>query len=732
MAYQSGIFYIDLVSGSDTARTALTGCIASNPSGTITRINKTAHGLVTGAVVDLTLFSTWLNSAWKITKVDNDNFDLDGAVWQTTADVNGTVTPRGGSSWSDAWLTMTNGATAARVQSGDEVRVSKTDDPVSIGNATWTDTSKTVTLATAQTLTIDNCETAWTAINASTVSTTTSRKQGSNAVTVLKSTSPVTNTLYAYKALGATVDFSAYDSITLWVRAVNTGSPILTNNWKLALCSDAAGATIQFEYPIPASGSSGALIFYPVNITGVSVGGNKSAIQSIALYSGSVAPTTTCSIMLDNISASNAAGLNLTSVISKSSAGGYSTHGWWPIQSIDGTSVLLDLSASSSATTIVGYSGVTETVATYFRRTFAQGPAATSSTILNTLRAGVTYEGGYNTSTNSQDGMTALDGRNPLGHLMLMSSGTTIERFCLVRGVQGVGFVSGQRYTINSCNLSGNDTPMASLNAGSSSDPFGIQATNCTVNSYISTMLDSRAGGHVFDAVYIRSSSVGALTLSALSQLKNCIIANATNQSLLGTPETRRYLATDCTFDTTVSASASSTYFKNCLFTAATEFSLANTANGKNGRVFSEKHDQTNYDYIFIEGGTANTEDTDRSGATGKMWRLVLTSSNRNATYPLDLPVAQFPYASSGLVTVTAWMKKSHATNCNGRLRIKGGQITGYSSDLTATLADNTNWQELTITFTPTDTGVFEVEALAEYVAANANVYIDNITVSQA
>ena len=114
------------------------------------------------------------------------------------------------------------------------------------------------------------------------------------------------------------------------------------------------------------------------------------------------------------------------------------------------------------------------------------------------------------------------------------------------------------------------------------------------------------------------------------------------------------------------------------------------------------------------------------------MWRLVLTSSNRNATYPLDLPVAQFPYASSGLVTVTAWMKKSHATNCNGRLRVKGGQITGYSSDLTATLADNTDWQELTITFTPTDAGVFEVEALAEYVTANANVYIDNITVSQA
>lgn len=727
MAYTSGVFYIDLVSGSDVARTALTGCIASNPSGTITRINKTAHGLVTGAVVDLTFFSAWLNGAWKITKVDNDNFDLDTAVWQTTADTNGTVTPRGGSSWSDAWLTITNGATAARVQSGDEVRVSKTDDPVSIGNATWTDLSKTVTLATAQTLTIDNCDTAWTVANTSTIATSTTRKQGTNSVRVIKSTAPATNTLYAYKALGSAVDFSAYDSITLWVNAYS-GSAILANNWKLALCSDAAGATIEFEYPIPESVAVGSLWWYPVTITGVSVGGTKSAIQSIALYSGSVAPLTTCGISLDNISASNATGLNLTTVISKISSAGYDSESWWPIQSINGTTILLDLSALSLADSTKGYTGSTQTVASYFRRTFTQGPNASSSTINNTLRAGVTYVGGWDTVSNTKNGMTAVDARNALGQIVSLAQSTTIERFCLIRGSVGIGFVSGQRYYIKSCNLVASDRPMASSNSGSGTETYGIEVTDCSLNSYTSTVVI----GNTFENVHIKSTSTGALLLAPLSIFKNSSILNATNQSLVNTPENRRYLAVNSAFDVTVQAAARSTYFKNCLFTAATEFSLAATANGRDMRVFSEKHDQTNYDYIFAEGGTANTEDTDRSGATGKMWRLVLTSSNRNATYPLDLPVAQFPYASSGLVTVTAWMKKSHATNCNGRLRIKGGQITGYGSDLTATLADNTNWQQLTITFTPTDTGVFEVEALAEYVAANANVYIDEVTVTQA
>src|ERR1041384_4147884 len=119
MAYTSGLFYIDLEAGSDTARTALTTVTVANPSGTITRATKVAHGLTTGAVVDLTLFTAWLNSAWKITVVDADNFDLDGAVWQTTADNNGTVTPRGGSSKADAWKTFLTGASAARIAPGD-------------------------------------------------------------------------------------------------------------------------------------------------------------------------------------------------------------------------------------------------------------------------------------------------------------------------------------------------------------------------------------------------------------------------------------------------------------------------------------------------------------------------------------------------------------------------------------------------------------------------------------
>lgn len=137
MAYTNAIFYMDMVSGSDAVRSTLTACTASNPSGTITRLNKTAHGLVTGAVVTTSNFTAWLNGTWKITVVDANNFDLDTAVWQATADATGDVVPFGGSSWADAWKFPVTGPTAARTQPGDVIRVAESEAEVSLGqNAT--------------------------------------------------------------------------------------------------------------------------------------------------------------------------------------------------------------------------------------------------------------------------------------------------------------------------------------------------------------------------------------------------------------------------------------------------------------------------------------------------------------------------------------------------------------------------------------------------------------------
>lgn len=744
MAYTSGVFYIDLVSGSDAARTALTGCIASNPSGTITRINKTAHGLVTGAVVDLTLFSTWLNSAWKITKVDNDNFDLDGAIWQTTADNNGTVTPRGGSSWADAWLTTLNGATAARIQSGDEVRVAKTPDPVSIGNATWTNASRTVTLATAQTLLVDNCETAWTAANAATVAVSVaSPKEGTGTIRVIKTTTPAANTLYAYKALGSATDFSAYDAITAWVCAYSSAQ-ILTNNWKLALCSDVAGAVIEYEYAIPASLTAGfSNYWYPIHVTGTAVGGNLTAIQSVALYSGSVAPSTTCGVQLDNISACSTTGLSLQTLISKSTQSTFDyAHPWWGIKSIVGTNIQLDASPGATSAAALGqgsgYSGITETVASFCRQTyqFLSGSAAAN---FRANSSGVTYSGGWNTSTTIKDGLTVTDHKDGIAGTSFAFSTNAFNMFTdfwIVRANRGLE-IGGPGNRISSVGISNcNQTALSSTNLGSTYQTANFKADNCIMHSPPTLGLGIAGRDFVFKSCKFLSST-GASQINPLTAnnvFVDCTFANLAVAGVfaLAAPYTANYSFLNCTMDgyLALSANYGTLRLKNCLITSATEFSTGSSYHG--WAFWSQQHDQTAFDYVFTEGATMNTEASDRAGATGNMWRMVLTSSIRSVAYPLRLPVAQFAVNASSLVTVTAWMKKSNATAVDGRLVIKAGQVAGLSTDQIATLANNTDWQQLTLTFTPTEAGVFEVETLAEYVTANGNVYIDEIEVTQA
>lgn len=47
-----------------------------------------------------------------------------------------------GTSFATRWKTITNGATAARIAPGDEIRIMASPDPTSIGNATWTGTAR--------------------------------------------------------------------------------------------------------------------------------------------------------------------------------------------------------------------------------------------------------------------------------------------------------------------------------------------------------------------------------------------------------------------------------------------------------------------------------------------------------------------------------------------------------------------------------------------------------------
>lgn len=126
---------------------------------------------------------------------------------------------------------------------------------------------------------------------------------------------------------------------------------------------------------------------------------------------------------------------------------------------------------------------------------------------------------------------------------------------------------------------------------------------------------------------------------------------------------------------------------------------------------------------------------TDRAGGTGSMWKLAVTSTDRNEKFPLTQPVAKIAVAAGSQVTVKAYMKKDHATNVGASLVCRVGQVawSDGASDLhtDASTAD-TSWHEVTLTFNPTEAGVVEIEMQAWYVGGNSNAYIEDMTITQA
>ena len=698
MAYTSGIFYIDPVSGSDTARTALTSCTASNPSGSITRINKTGHGLVTGAVVDLTLFTAWLNDAWKITVVDADNFDLDGATWQATADTSGTVTPRGGSSWADAWQTTASGATAARIQPGDSFRWPKTPVVGTGVDATFTAGSKTVTLSSALTKTITNAATGWTAAPANiTLSTSTNRKIGSNALLVTPAPGFTTGKV-CYIGLGSTQDFSGYQKISFWFRP-NTNGVIAADTYKICLCSDTIGNTIVNEINIPATLSSNTYYAYTLDY-GAALG---SSIQSVAIYANS--DPGTLAFTISNIFAANDFHLQ--------SAFGWENDCWYAPQSINGTTVVID--SVSTAVGGRGWRGTNGTAELFIAQPYITLTTSTANAISEDADAWdpSTYSGGWNTSSGLQDGYTHF--RSQISGISncfgTSRSNIVLERFAISAYATALSFPSGGNVEVNEC-------VFACLGvAFSPPEGHRFAVSNCKflANSTTQTIL---AGTTVVSSVFYSCNQYGVSM--DYGRVTDCVFANNASGSVQ-VPST----------SLDIYRNQSGTFLRGCSFLDTTEVAFASAVTV--GIMWSKDHDQTvGDDRGFARAGLITKQSTTVHDTEPVAWKVEHTNSEGNAANPIVFKIGERAVSASSLVTFTAWVKKDHATNvgCSIFVEDEVYNISGVVADA-ATAADNTSWQQLTITFTPTVSGIVPIYFKSWYIAGNSNTYVGTTTCTQ-
>lgn len=701
MAYTNGIFRINQQTGSDAARTALTSCIASNPSGTITRINKTGHGLVTGAVVDLTLFSAWLNGAWKITVVDANNFDLDTAVWQTTADTNGTVTPRGGSSWSDAWLTITSGATAARIQPGDEIRINETPETSTGVDATFTNNNRTVTLSAPLTKTVQNCDgsAGWTAMPDITLGNNAQRKIGSNSLQITPGAAFTTGKMcFALIAGGGTQDFSPYTKISFFIRPNATGA-IAANTYRICLCSDISGDTIVDAFNVPAILAS-TTSFHTYSVSKAGGGSLGSNIQSVAIYA--LADPGVSVITFNNIVACNDFDHNTI----------FGPQGdcKYIVQSIDGTTLSVD-QAATAGTIGQGWSGTTGTYTLYQKKPVPVYNTGTWNTVSESGDQSfkTKFIGGWDTTSDTRVGET-----------------------CLLSGIQGTGVaINAQSY--NYFEYFG----FYKLAANGLATTNGCTVKNCTFSNCATITISN--GTYFTNCFFTSSSANDTLTDGTNSPVlvDSCIFANNLTGFGMNRPSVLRY----CEFRNNNQKSVAlylqagvldSVYAKmyKCLLSDTTEVTTTTLATGI---IWSYDHDRTPGNHWgFTQQGTVNWQTSIKQGSDPGSWRVVHSGSQRGIDFPIRIKVAEVACAASGLVTVTAWVKKDHATNVGCRVFVEDEYFTlsGIVADV-ETAASNTNWQQLTLTFTPTVNGIVPIWFESYYISGNSNTYLGSITATQ-
>jgi len=635
-----------------------------------------------------------------------------------------------GTTFANRWKTITSGATAARIAPGDTIRIMASPDQTSLGqSATWTNLSKTVALTTAVTANVDDGEAAWTA-SASVTSTadTTFFKENTKSAKHVIAAGFVTG-LAAYKAFSAT-DYSAKKQISFWIR---NSVAVPASSLSIKLCSDNAGVTSVNTIAIPAIPS----INQWVPITVDTAGALGASIQSVALYVDS--DFGAVDIYLDNIIAckdSTAAdSLTLTSLIGKNTG----TETWYGIQSINGTTVKLDNGVNALGSAGRGYYGTTESVTTWKRETIKTTMMSAATTNVQTTQdsgtAGnlITYAGGWDrTAMTSQSGETWFDGQNCFGRgLAVNQTFVSINNLHLCRYQDGF-FITNSHLWFD--NISANN---CEINGIFSNNALGqlFFVTIKSINNNSGNGARFQGQGHfVTSIVQANNNLVAGLTMNQGDYSVGSALA--ANNQLQGIYSDTRSIGKAVIRNTVTTGNSGGIlalggnfYLKDCSISESTEVSFNSTANA---RVTSINHDQTaNNHLIFTDGGQINSTASVRHTASGIAWQLSPTSTNRSATYPLDTLVTAIAVAANALVTVNLWMRRTN-TGITGKLICRGGQLAGVAADVVDTMtAAADTWEQRTITFTPTEAGVIEIEAWA-YGGTTYSLYIDDLTVTQA
>lgn len=669
-----------------------------------------------------------------------------------------------GLSFANRKKTMTS-ITAAALTAGDSIRIMASKDPTSIGNATWTDQSATITLAAAVTTDVDTCDVIWTGVTNSVASiSTTIRKQGTGCAQLAVAAAFTTGVL-GYHVTGA-LDLSSKQQISFWIRP---SIAIAAGCLQIELCSDTAGATPVNTFNIPAIPVGARWTVLTLDF-GSALG---SSIQSVRL--NALTDPGTVNILIDNIIAckapSAADSLTLNSLIGKNTT----NETFYGLMSISGTTVIIDTDVEAVSGTVRPYCGVTETVTTYKIDPIGVAMQNSSSAVYEILAKNgstipATYmhiSGGWDrTNMSTQPGNTWWDGRNGMGiglnfaakagmdvdklHFVRFSTGCAINSstnitfgtmhanncgpsgrgiggpagvniiidkvFCHNNTATGFGLSAAVGCMVNYASGNGNRTAFGSFGISLTGSFITLQSANACSNEYAGLQLGT---GVVIKGMVAKNNAAGIAMLDG-----------GTVYGLTGT------LSGNSLGSVTMTVNGATIYTKD-LVSTDTAF-LASATASSNCRILGQNVDATaNNHRINMESGAIRSHSgANRHTLTGIAWEYTLSGSGRPTPItPLYMSLARVACVANKLVTVSVWAKRIVSTSTiTGRMSIVGKQLQGVPNDIyVETTATAGTWEQLTLTFTPTEMGVLEIVMGAYGTTSLTNLmYVDDFNFTQA
>jgi hypothetical protein len=134
---------------------------------------------------------------------------------------------------------------------------------------------------------------------------------------------------------------------------------------------------------------------------------------------------------------------------------------------------------------------------------------------------------------------------------------------------------------------------------------------------------------------------------------------------------------------------------------------------------------------IYFQNGLATSQTAVRNTPSGYAWSMAPTSTTTvTSKFPLKLKIASVAANGGSAVTISAYMRRTNI-GLTMQLVCPAGQPYGPSTDTVASMTAAANtWEKVSISFTPTQNGVYDIYAYA-FGGTIFTGYVDDLEVTQ-